>query len=496
MDIEPSVMVIFGASGDLTERKLIPALFDRFRAGDLPDRFAIVGASRTRLTDDDFRQRVTPQAARGEGAPSWADFARHLHYQPLDYDQIADYRTLAGRLDGLAAADGIGGNRLYNLAIPPTLYHRVALRLAEVGLAAEEGDRWVRLVVEKPFGRDLASARELDLAIRSGFEEHQVFRIDHYLAKDTVQNILMLRFANSIFEPLWNRRYVDYVNIVATESLGVEHRAGYYDGTGVLRDMFQNHMMQLLALVAAEPPSVFGANRVRDERVKLFRALRPFSAANKYDHLVLGQYVAGQVGDHQLPAYRDEPGVPPESLTPTYATLRAHVDNWRWQGVPFFLTSGKRLREKVTKIEIQFKPVPHSMFRDLIDAPISANRLSLGIYPDKEISLAIVAKKPGAKTTLKSINLHFDYDGGFEAAAIDAYGKSLGDALRGDHMLFWRQDGLEETWSYFEPLINACEECDARAGYLHAYPAGSDGPVAAQALLPSADALRPALRKD
>ena len=477
------LICILGASGDLTSRKLLPSLYELFCYKDLPARVAVVGASRTPWDDDAFRAQMKEAVtASGLDMACWDDFAPLLHYQPLIYDQPDSHADLAARLDQVAEQHGIGGNRLFNLALPPTLYETAARHLAGAGLARQDRG-WVRLVVEKPFGRDLESARSLNQALGEGFAEDQVFRIDHYLAKDTVQNIMMLRFANAIFEPLWKRNYIAQVSILAGESLGVEHRAGYYEQAGVLRDMFQNHMMQLLALVAAEPPSLFEADRVRDERVKLFRSLRPFPVDRLYDYLVLGQYGPGTVEGRPAPGYRAEPGVDPASLTPTYAAMKVYVDNWRWQGVPFYIVSGKRLAVKQTRIEIQFKEVPHSLFRRQLGEFIAPDRLRLGIHPQEAIELIIQSKQPGPRLCLQPAMLGFRFGNG-RPARIDAYEKVLLDAMAGDSTLFWRQDGLEQTWSFLDPILRECESCRDRAGNLHRYPAGGEGPAAAARLLP------------
>jgi glucose-6-phosphate 1-dehydrogenase len=337
-------------------------------------------------------------------------------------------------------------------------------------------------VVEKPFGRDLKSAMELDRTLHESFREEQIFRIDHYLAKETVQNILMLRFANSIFEPLWNRGFVDHVDITAAEALGVEHRAGYYEQAGVLRDMFQNHMMQLLALVAMEPPSLFEAERVLDEKAKVYRSLRPFPVDDLQGYLVLGQYGEGRVDGERVRAYRLEPGVSPDSLTPTFARMKVFVDNWRWQGIPFFLTSGKRLARKSTEIVIHFKEVPHSMFRRTLQEEIRPNRLILGIHPEENISLTFQTKSPGARVSLRSVTMDFHYHQNHGGPFLDAYEKVLLDCMLGDHMLFWRQDGVELCWAFLTPILMECETCSNRPEMLHPYESGSWGPAAAARL--------------
>ncbi|KPK20424.1 MAG: glucose-6-phosphate dehydrogenase, partial [Nitrospira bacterium SG8_3] len=382
--LEPCAIVILGASGDLTVRKLIPALFNLYLNDGLPEPFLIVGCSRTTMSDQGFRDKMEKgleETGQLEKA-KWKAFAKSLYYRSIDYRELSSFMQMGEELRDLEKKHKTLGNKIFDLALPPSLYGTVAQMIGEAGLSIEKenGNGWSRIVVEKPFGRDLETAVELDKALRRHFQEHQIFRIDHYLAKETVQNVLMLRFANSILEPIWNRNYIDHVEITAAESLGVEHRAGYYEQAGVLRDMFQNHMMQLLALTAMEPPSLFEADYVRDEKVKVFRSLRPFPVEDLDKYLVLGQYGPGVIEGNKVPAYRDEPGVSPNSLTPTFATMKVFIGNWRWKGVPFYLTSGKRLNRKLTQISIQFKEVPHSMFRPVLGEHISANRLILGIY--------------------------------------------------------------------------------------------------------------------
>ena len=364
---DPCTLVILGATGDLTARKLMPALFDLYLEGGLPQPFQIVGCGRTKLSSQVFRSNME-KALNDAGRLDqrhWPAFASAVHYQAIEYDDFQSYLKLAGTLKNLDTKFKTGGNRIFYVALPPMLYNPVAQMIGRAGLSAENqnDNGWSRIVIEKPFGTNLKTAQDLDQSLHLHFKEPQIYRIDHYLAKETVQNLLMFRFANSIFEPLWDRRYIDYVKITATETLGVEHRAGYYEQAGILRDMFQNHMMQLLALTAMEPPSRFEADIVRDETVKVFRALRPFPVESLQKFLTLGQYAAGTINDKPVGAYREEPGVKTDSLTPTFAMMKVFLDNWRWQGVPFYLTSGKRLANKITEIAIQFKTVPHSMFR-------------------------------------------------------------------------------------------------------------------------------------
>lgn len=484
--LDPCTLVIVGASGDLTARKLVPALFNLYANGGLPDPFLIVGCSRTKLSEQDFRNKMKGalEAAGNLNPSKWEAFASSLYYRPIGYDDLSSYEGLAEYLKDLDKKHKTEGNRIFDLAIPPSLYQTVAQMIGRAGLSAEkkEGYGWSRIVVEKPFGRDLKTAIELDHALSEYFDEHQVYRIDHYLAKETVQNLLMLRFANSIFEPVWNRNYVDHVSITAAESLGVEHRAGYYEEAGVLRDMFQNHMMQLLALTAMEPPSLFEADRVRDEKVKVFRSLRPFPVKDLNEYLILGQYGPGTIDGKKVPGYRDEPGVSTGSLTPTFAMMKVFIGNWRWKGVPFYVTSGKRLARKLTEIHIQFKEVPHSMFRPVLGEHITANRLTLGIYPEERITLTFQTKNPGARVCLRSVTMDFLYHQNYAGPTLDAYERVLIDCIQGDQTLFWRQDALELSWSFLTPILQECETCGDRAKVLYPYESGTWGPDAALAL--------------
>ncbi|MDZ7640754.1 MAG: glucose-6-phosphate dehydrogenase [Desulfurivibrio sp.] len=512
-DLPSCSIVIFGASGDLTARKLIPALQNLFAQRCLPPHCYIVGCGRSAMDHEEFRQSLATfqqETREDDWHTDWPEFAARIFYQPLRYDQPEDYQALATLLTRLDQEQNVAPNRIFYLAVPPSLYPTIGAQLGGAGLAnaghdapaateatlfatsgaaTAAGSRehspsdtpWARIVVEKPFGHDLPSAVALEKVLHGSFREEQIFRIDHYLAKETVQNILMLRFANTIFEPLWNRSYIDYVGIISAEKLGVEHRAGFYESAGVLRDMFQNHMMQLLALTAMEPPSRFEATQVQDEKVKIFRALKPLATSNLAANLVLGQYSPGQIDGRSVAGYRQEPEVAGDSTTPTFAAMRLWLDNWRWRGVPFYLVSGKRLPVKETRIVIQFKEVPHSMFNRELAADLAANRLALGIHPQEKISLNFQAKNPGTKECLQPVTMDFNYErrtGG--RPRLDAYEMVLLDCILGDHMLFWRQDGIELSWAFLDPILRACEECHDPAGLLHFYPAGSPGPEAAR----------------
>lgn len=479
---DPCTLIIIGASGDLTSRKLIPALFDLYCKGGLPDRFQVVGCGRTVMTDDEFRTRMEPQAVESDvDTARWGDFKDRLHYRAITYDSVDSYRELAAWLRDLDGASGTGGNRIFYLALPMFLYGTTVQLLGESGLAKEHtaGNGWTRLVVEKPYGSDRASAARLDEVVHQSFTESQIFRIDHYLAKETVQNILIFRFANAIFEPMWNRNYIEHVDIIASETLGVEKRAGYYEKAGVLRDMFQNHMLQLLALTAMEPPTRFESDAVHDEKVKVFQSLRPFPTGNLFENLVLGQYRAGTVDSEHVKGYRSEEGVDRKSLTPTYAMMQVFIDTWRWQGVPFFLTSGKRLGGKLTEIVIKFKEVPVSMFRKVLGDHITANVLTMGIQPREHITLSLETKSPGAVTCLRTVKMDFDFEEGYAGPKLQAYEKALLDCMYGDQMLFWRQDGIDLAWAFIEPVLRGCESCKDPKHLLHTYKAGSWGPKAA-----------------
>jgi glucose-6-phosphate 1-dehydrogenase len=467
--------VIFGASGDLTSRKLVPALFSLYRKNRLPQGFFLIGCARKAFAEDSYRAWLA-EALRPQDPPAevLAGFLGRCFYLGGDYRDPALYARLASLLAELDRRFLREANHVFYLATPPDLYQPVVERLAAADLARDRAGASVRAVFEKPFGRDLASALELDRRLRAVLAEHQIYRIDHYLGKETVQNFLLFRFANAIFEPIWNRRYIDNVQITVAEALGVEHRAGYFERAGLLRDMFQNHMLQMLALVAMEPPPSFDADRVRDEKTKLLRSVRPFHPASVDRCFVRGQYEG----------YKQEPGVAPDSTVETFVAARLAIDNWRWEGVPFYLRAGKRLARKASEIVITFKNVPHSMFHPLTPADLLPNTLTFHVQPEEGICLRFQAKRPGPRLCMDSTEMKFFYRDLVEGALPDAYERLLLDCLLADPTLFIRHDAVEISWSLLMPVLERWADGGASdcASALHPYPAGSWGPAAADAL--------------
>ncbi|MFQ5667713.1 MAG: glucose-6-phosphate dehydrogenase [Candidatus Binatia bacterium] len=486
--VDPCAMTIFGASGDLTRRKLMPALFDLARGNHLPAGFAVLGVSRTPMDDESFRDRMRQAVAEstGESVPPtlWDSFARGLFYVAEDFADRTGLSAVAERLQAIDRERGTQGNRVFYLATPPSVYSEVVCRLGErrlAGPAALPGEGWKRIIIEKPFGYDLESARALNKVTLGVFAEEQIFRIDHYLGKETVQNLLVFRFGNGIFEPIWNRRYIEHVQITAAEQLGVEDRGAYYEEAGAVRDMIQNHMMQLLCLVAMEPPIAFDAQAVRNEKVKVLRALRPISAGAVHQFAARGQYGAGAVAGSRVVAYRQEPGVSPESNTETFAAVKFLIDNWRWADVPFYVRSGKRLPKQVTEISIHFRRAPHLLFGGTPADRLEANVLALRIQPDEGISLKFVAKRPGQGLRVRPVNMEFRYGSAFGVQPPSAYETLLIECMRGDATLFARGEWLEQAWAHVMPIIDTWAA--AEPSNFPNYEAGSWGPQEADALL-------------
>ena len=481
---EPCTMIIFGA-GDLLHRKLMPSLFHLMGDGLLPDDFTVITVARERLDDNTFRSQVgdairtfLPNGAVADKS-ALARFVEQLHYVPGELNDAATYDTLRERLAETDVRLPGGSGRLFYLAIPPSLYFETINRLAESGIAPRVVDPkqrpWVRIIIEKPFGSSLGSAGALNACVRRAFAEHQVYRIDHYLGKETVQNLLVFRFANSIFEPVCNRQHVHSVQITAAESVGVEHRGKYYEEAGVVRDMFQNHLLQLLTLMAMEPPVTFSADAVRDEKVKVLRAIRPVTPAVMHDYAVRGQYGPGVIDGKPVPGYREEPNVARDSATPTYCAIRFMIDNWRWHDVPFYLRSGKRMPRRVSEIAIQFRKPPHLMFPIPDDRIIESNTLAIRVQPKEGISLRFEVKVPGPEVEMASVDMDFSYAEAFGELDHEAYETLLLDCMLGEATLFTRADEVEAAWSVVDPIIDFW--ANKRPDHFPNYAAGSWGPT-------------------
>jgi glucose-6-phosphate 1-dehydrogenase len=486
----PAVMVIFGGTGDLSSRKLLPALYNLAKQRLLPPGFALLGAAMDQIPADEFRKRITTSVHENSRTQPVDDavlesFLSNVDYLPIDFGKPEGFQRLKQRIEELDRESGAGGNAVYYCATPPATYASIAEGLAGAGLARKEGSQGLRrIVVEKPFGTDLKSATDLNAVLQRTFGEDAIFRIDHYLGKETVQNILAFRFANAIFEPIWNSHYVDSVQITVAEELGIEHRAAYYDKAGALRDIMQNHALQLLTLVAMEPPVAFDAVAVRDEKVKVLRSVRPFRGEEVARDTVRGQYVEGWVLGEKVGGYREEPGVAADSQTETYASLRLRVDNWRWAHTPFYLRTGKRLPKRVTEIRVQFKRPPHLTFGREATRDLEPNAITLRIQPEEGISLRFGAKVPTAGIRIRSVNMDFLYMSSFLLDAPDAYERLIMDALLGDPTLFTRADEVETAWRLIDPI-----EASWRDGKppLQTYAAGTWGPEAADKLIEGED---------
>lgn len=476
MQTDNNCIVIFGASGDLTHRKLIPALYNLYKIGRLSENFSVLGVARSELNDETFREKMREALIHNEETtPETLDaFCSHLYYQAVNTSDAQDYGKLVPRLDELHDKYQTCGNTLYYMSTPPSLYGVIPECLAAHGLNTEEYG-WKRIIVEKPFGYDEKTAQALDVQIHHFFEEHQIYRIDHYLGKETVQNLLVLRFSNGWFEPLWNRNFIDYVEITGAESIGVEERGGYYDGSGAMRDMFQNHLLQVLAMVAMEPPAIINANSMRDEVAKVMHSLRPLTSEDMENNLVLGQYTAAEINGKMEKGYLEEKGVPADSRTETYISLRCEIENWRWAGVPFYVRTGKRLPARVTEIVIHFKTTPHPVFSQ--NAP--ENKLIIRIQPDEAISMRFGLKKPGAGFEAKEVSMDFRYADLAGTQVLTAYERLLLDAMKGDATLFARTDAVHAAWKFVQPIL----DYKANGGRIHEYEAGTWGPVAADKLI-------------
>jgi glucose-6-phosphate 1-dehydrogenase len=487
----PCVMVIFGVSGDLTSRKLMPALYDLAIGHPLPEGFTIVGVSHRDWSNDDFRDQMKSAIKKWARTPvteeGWKSFAKSLFYIKGDFRDAGAYESLKCQIETIDQERRAGGNRLFYLATPPSFYGPIIENLGSVGLAkrqdiySDPSESWNRIVVEKPFGHDVESAHALNGEIAKVFSERQIYRIDHYLGKETVQNVLAFRFANILFEPVWNQHYVDHVQITVAEALGVEGRGAYYEEAGALRDMVQSHMLQLLTVVAMEPPALFNGNALRDEKVKVLRSVVPPRGDEIQDLTVRGQYGSGFIAGRPVPAYHKEKNVNPHSVSETFVALKLGIDNWRWADVPFYLRTGKRLPRRVTEIAIEFKNVPHLMFKSTGIMDLAPNVLTMRIQPDEGISLRFAAKVPGPTTDLRTVRMDFQYGAAFGESGPDAYERLLLDAMLGDPTLFARRDEVETAWHLVQPLLDGWAERTPSS--LPQYEAGSWGPEEADQLI-------------
>jgi len=471
------ILIIFGASGDLTKRKLVPALFELYKQNFLPKKFAVLGASRSSLSDDDFRNRTDEFLPDDEGLE---EFKKMLFYQSVHTNTADDLKPLKERLDKLSGELDIEQNYIFYLSTPPSLYSVIPRLLNEIGLS--KSDKFFRrLIVEKPFGNNLETAKELNVQLLNYFLEDQIYRIDHYLGKETVQNMLVTRFSNGIFEPLWNRRYIERIEITSAEKLGVEDRGGYYDHSGALRDMVQNHLLQVTGFVAMEPPVVIEADAIRNEMLKVFQSLRPIRESEVEKHVIRGQYTASKINGNEIKGYREESGVDHLSRTETFAALRFYIDNWRWGGVPFLIRTGKKLPTRVTEIVITFKKVPHHLFDGNSDDVKTHNQLIIRIQPDEGILIKFGMKTPGAGFKVQTVNMDFHYSDLADTTVPAAYERLLHDCMIGDATLYARGDAVEKAWEFVQPILNAWNSNPDIP--IYGYPAGTWGPEEAEKLI-------------
>ncbi|MGE4290317.1 MAG: glucose-6-phosphate dehydrogenase [Salinivirgaceae bacterium] len=484
---EPHILTIFGASGDLTQRKLIPALFKLYQQKHLPNQFLILGIGRTESSDDEFRKKMAGWIDKQDEHPDQKQaFLNLLFYEPLDTANPDAYVKLKLRLDALRAQSDIPENYIYYLATPPVLYEKIAQGLAIASINKdEEGKSWKRIIIEKPFGVDYDSARNLNKRLLCYFAEDQIYRIDHYLGKETVQNVLVTRFANGIFEPLWNRNYIHHVEITSAEDLGVEERGGYYDNAGALRDMVQNHLLQLVGLIAMEPPILAESTAIRNETMKVFQSLRPIKEEEVSKYVIRGQYTSCKVKGKKVPGYRDEEGVSEDSRTETYVALKFFIDNWRWSGIPFYIRSGKRLPTKVTEIVIHFKKSPHHIFSHQYEQINTQNQLVIRVQPDEGLLIKFGMKEPGVGFKVKTANMDVHYSDFSKGRISEAYERLLLDCMQGDSTLYIRGDAVEEAWKFVQPILNAWKNQPDIPVY--GYPAGTWGPEHADSLIEEPD---------
>lgn len=470
---ESHILVIFGASGDLTKRKLIPALLELEKQNLLPDQFAVLGVSRTELSDEVFRSRMTEFLPKEASSELIEKFLNRLYYQAISTADAYDYPVLRDRLFTIAKENNIPENFIFYLSTPPSLYEIIPKNLASVELN-QANDGFRRLIVEKPFGTDLESAKELNRNLLDYFKEEQIYRIDHYLGKETVQNLLVTRFSNGIFEPIWNHNFIHHIEITSAESLGVENRGGYYDHSGAMRDMVQNHLLQLVGMVAMEPPVIIEADAIRNEVLKVFQSLRPIQEDEVAKYVIRGQYIESHIKGNLVKGYRQEDGVNPESRTETFMAMKFFIDNWRWAGVPFYIRTGKKLPTRVTEVVIHFKKTPHHLFGNQINTEQTANQLVIRIQPDEGILLKFGMKVPGAGFRVQTVNMDFHYDDLANVHLPAAYERLLLDSMQGDATLYSRGDAVEKAWDFVQPIINAWNNNPDIP--IYGYPAGTWGP--------------------